>query len=113
MLSVIFFIVFIVSLVILTVIVFRKIPLLLELPETASFQFNWKEWLVKVRDVLPVGNFSFEIFLQKIFSKIRVLALKTDNKTSNWLQRLRKRSQKKKFNEEDNYWQEIKNYTKK
>ncbi|HXK32270.1 MAG TPA: hypothetical protein VJ378_02270 [Candidatus Paceibacterota bacterium] len=111
MMSIIVFIVFLLSLIILAVIVLKKIPLLLQLPETASF--NWKEWLTGVKDLFPADNFSFEIFLQKILSRVRVLTLKTDNKTSNWLQKLRERGQKKKFDEDDNYWQEIKNHTRK
>jgi len=109
--SIIVLIVFLLSLIGLTVILLRKIPLLLQLPETSPL--NWKEWLVRIKDLLPAGNFSFEIFLQKILSRVRVLTLKTDNKTSNWLQKLRERGQKKKFDENDNYWREIKNHTRK
>ncbi|MBL7142420.1 MAG: hypothetical protein ISS83_02105 [Candidatus Pacebacteria bacterium] len=111
MMSIIVFIVFLLSLIVLAVIILKKIPLLLQLPETAPF--NWKEWLTGVKDLFPTGNFSFEIFLQKILSRVRVLTLKTDNKTSNWLQKLRERGQKKKFDEDDNYWREIKNHTRK
>jgi len=95
------------------VIIFRKMPLLLELPETVPAQFDWKELLIKIRNLLPFKNFPPEIFLQKILSKIRILTLKTDNKTSNWLQKLREKAQKKKFGEDDNYWQKIKKSTKK
>ncbi|MBM3257706.1 MAG: hypothetical protein FJZ05_00615 [Candidatus Nealsonbacteria bacterium] len=113
MFSIIVFVIFILSLIVLAVIVFRKIPLLLEMPETIPSRLNWKELLVKIKDSLPLGNFSFEIFLQKILSRVRVLTLKTDHKTSNWLQKLRERGQKKKFDEEDNYWREIRNHTRK
>jgi hypothetical protein len=34
--------------------------------------------------------------------------LKTDSKTFHWLQRLRKRSQQKKLEENEKYWQELK-----
>jgi len=113
MLSVIVSVIFLLSFIVLAVIVFKKIPLLLELPETEPARFNWKELLVKIKDSLPLGSFSFEIFLQKILSKVRILTLKTDHKTSNWLQKLRERGQKKKFDENDNYWREIRNHTRK
>ena len=112
MFGLIFLIILIGSLVGMGIIVFRKIPLLLELPEAALPQFNWQEPLIKIKNFLPFRDFSFEIFLQKILSKIRILTLKTDSKTSNWLQRLRKRAQKKKFDENDNYWEEIRKSTK-
>ncbi|MCX6759606.1 MAG: hypothetical protein NT012_03530 [Candidatus Nealsonbacteria bacterium] len=106
-------IIFFTSLVAIAMIVFRKIPVLLGLPETVPSQFDWKELLIKIKNLLPFRNFSFEIFLQKILSKIRILTLKTDNKTSSWLQKLREKSQRKKFGEDDNYWEKVKKSTKK
>jgi len=105
-------IIFFTSLVALAMIVFRKIPVLLELPETAPSQFNWKELLIKIKNLLPFKGFSFEVFLQKILSKIRILSLKTDSKTSSWLQKLREKKQRKKFGEDDNYWKKVKKSTK-
>ncbi len=90
------------------VILFRKIPILLELPETAPSYFNWLDVFKKIKTLNPFKEFSSELFLQKILSKVRILTLKTDNKTSSWLQRLRARSQKKKFEENGDYWQEVK-----
>lgn len=105
------------SLIGLGVILFLKIPILLELPETSPSQFSWRTLFSKIKNTLrntpPFKGFLIEIFLQKILSKIRILTLKTDHKTSNWLQKLRARSLKKKFGEKDNYWQEIKKSTKK
>ena len=96
------------------VILFRKIPVLVELPvlpqkKACPIILKFKE---KIKTLNPFKNFSFEIFLQKILSKIRILTLKTDNKTSNWLQKLRERARKKKL-ENDNYWEELKKSTKK
>lgn len=97
-------------------ILFRKIPLLVELPETQKkFSFkkavlNFKE---KIKTLNPFKDFSGEIFLQKILSKIRILALRSENKIANWLQGLRERAQKKKRKENDNYWSELKKKTKK
>lgn len=109
-------IILIVSLSGMGIIIYRKAPLLLEPLEITPIQFNWKEQLVKIKNLPLLKDFSFEILLQKILSKIRILTLKTDSKTSSWLQRLRERSKKKKLEEReevDNYWEKIKNSTKK
>ena len=90
------------------IILFRKIPALVELPEVSTRANLKKRFLVAMEKSIvstPIRNFSTEVFLQKILSRIRVLTLKIDNRVSNWLQRLRKRNQKKKG---DNYWQEVK-----
>jgi hypothetical protein len=100
------------SLTVITIMLFRKIPLLLELPETLPGRLKWKDVFLTFKNSIPFGKFPTEAFLQKILSRVRVLTLKTDNKTSNWLQRLRRSSAKKKFGENDNYWQEIKDLRK-
>lgn len=108
----------IISLIVLTfsflgilVIVYRKIPILAELQETAKPTHSWKNLsrgiLQKLGRIKPVKNFSPELFLHKILSKVRVLVLKIDTKTSSWLHRLRERAKKKKMAQIDNYWQEI------
>jgi len=103
------------SLIGIGVILFRKIPALAELPEVSASHFNWKGVFLKLRGrariLNPFKSFSSEIFLQKMLSKIRILTLRTENKTDNWLQRLRKKAQKKKIDENDNYWEEVKNGT--
>jgi len=91
----------------ITIIVLRKIPLLSELPEIASGFFNWKEFFSKIKTPGFVEIFSDEILLQKVLSKIRILTLKTEHKTSNWLQKLRERSLKKKSGDSDKYWDDI------
>ncbi|PIR02175.1 MAG: hypothetical protein CO144_01590 [Candidatus Nealsonbacteria bacterium CG_4_9_14_3_um_filter_35_11] len=119
-----------------------KIPILVALPE--SIGEKREESLVlkfkrKFKELNPFKNFSLEIFLQKVLSKIRILSLRTDNKTSNWLQKLREKTKKKVtvfpskpkrhtkehqedwdsnpdeslFKDDDNYWKEIKNSIKK
>ncbi|MDI6591875.1 MAG: hypothetical protein QME61_03000 [Patescibacteria group bacterium] len=92
------------------IILYRKIPVLAKLPEV-SFKREENLFLRiknKIKEIIPLKSFSYEILLQKILSKIRILSLKTDNKIANWLQKLREKSQKKKFEENDNYWQKIK-----
>jgi len=96
-------------------IISRKIPVLAELPEVPARAIR-KDTLSKLKEKIKVLNpfksFSYEIFLQKLLSKIRILSLKTDNKTFNWLQKLRERAQKKKTEKSDTYWEEIKKITK-
>jgi len=103
------------SLLGIVIIIFRKIPVLLTLPEITVSQ---EEKLIpklkrKIKELNPLKNFSYEIFLQKALTKIRILSLKADNKTFNWLQRLREKYQKKKTEKKDNYWEEIKKEIKK
>ncbi len=105
-------IIFAVSSVVLAIIVFRKITSLVQLPETVPSQIDWQDFLSKIRTLKIFKDFSFEILLQKILSKVRVLTLRTDNKTSTWLQRLREKSQKKKFAEDDDYWKKVRKSTK-
>ena len=109
MLELIAVIILVCSLIGVGVIIFRKIPVLLTLPETLvqkeSFISKLKERLKKLS---PFRNFSYEIFLQKILTKVRILSLRTDNKTFNWLQKLREKAQKKKTEKKDNYWEEVK-----
>ena len=108
------------------VIVWRKIPFLVKLPEDLSekgepISLKLKQ---KTEELSPLKNFSYEIFLQKFISRIRILILKTDKQTFNWLQKLREKSKKRTISsqsvdwqkqearknklDEDNYWEEIK-----
>ena len=105
-------IVFAVSFIVLSAIVFRKIPALVQLPETAPFQIDLQGFFSKIKTLKLFKDFSFEILLQRILSKVRILTLRTDNKTSNWLQKLREKSQKKKFSEDDDYWKKVRKSTK-
>lgn len=116
MIELIVIIILVGSLIGIGMIAFRKIPDLVELPETQStfipkkIFFELKE---KIRNFNYFKNFSTEIFLQKILSKIRVVALKIENKIASYLQKLRESSTKKKVKENDNYWKELKDSTRK
>ena len=91
--------------------IFRKIPALLELPEvlpskkTESLTFKLRN---KIKELNPFKNFSYEIFLQKVLTKIRILILKIENMTLNWTKGLKEKVQKKKVVESENYWKKIK-----
>jgi hypothetical protein len=96
------------------IIIFRKIPVLVQLTEVLpekreSMGLKLKEG---IKNFNPLKNFSYEVFLQKILSKIRILSLRTENKTYNWLKRLRMRAKIRK-NLDADYWEEIRKSTKK
>jgi hypothetical protein len=97
------------SLIGIGTILFRKIPAVLELPDTGS-NLGFKTRVVNTKERiqnLKLSEFpSFEIILQKILSKVRILSLKIEKKTSAWLRKLREKSMKRKEN--DKYWEELK-----
>jgi len=98
------------------VIIFRKVPILAELPEILPAKINWKNIFLKLEKKIKIFNpfryFSGEIFLQKILSKIRILTLKIENKIFSWLKQLRVKAKMKK-NLDASYWEKIKKSIKK
>ncbi len=100
----------VISFLILVIFIYRKIPVLANLPAGNAAAGNGFFLKIKnrVKNLPGVKSFSPEIFLQKIISQARVWSLKADHKTANWLKALRQKTQKKKL-ENDSYWQEIKN----
>ncbi len=103
------------SLFVLLTMIFRKIPILVELPEVREGRVNngfWPKLKNKIVNFHPLKSFSTDVFLQKVLSRVRILTLKVESKTSNLLQKLREKSQKKNLGSE-NYWQELKDSGKK
>jgi len=101
------------SLIGMALIVWRKIPVLVQLPESVGK--NQESLFLQIKKIITNINFfkkfSWYIFLQKVLSKIRILTLKAENKTAQWLKELREKSQKQKNFENKNYWQELKKST--
>jgi len=97
-------------------IIFRKIPTLYALPEIIE-KDREKNLFLKLESVIkkisPLKHFSYEVFLQKILTKVRILSLRTDNKTSTLIQKLKENAQKKKIKEDGDYWEKIKREAKK
>jgi hypothetical protein len=93
------------------IIIFRKIPVLVSLPEIKE-EGERKSRLSllkeKIKKINPFKKISYETFLEKMVYKIRLLSLRTDNKTFQLLQDLKKKALEKKKRLDDNYWQEIK-----
>lgn len=104
-------IVFLGNLIGMGVILFRKIPILSELPEGNPPLASQNLFLKLKQKLGPIKTISSEKVLQKFLSKLKILTLKTENKTSDWLERLRQKSLKEKKNLKDNYWQELKRAT--
>lgn len=94
----------IISLIGVGVILYRKIPILITLPEDKlKTKFRWPSVSFPL-----VGKLNYELYLQKILSRIRILTLKTENKTGSWLEKLRQRNNRKNNHKPDNYWEELK-----
>ena len=95
-------------------ILYRKIPVLVNLSETSQELFQVSEIIERakekskegVRKIPGASKSDRELLLQKILSKIRVLTLKTENRTGVWLEKLRK---KRNNHDKDDYWQKLKN----
>lgn len=98
------------SLMGIVVVLWRKLPLLNQLPMNEmmtgpSFLSKIKN---KIHPVRLVKNVPMETLLQKMLSKFRVFAMKTEQKTAVWLQKLREKSARKKKFQNDNYWNKVK-----
>lgn len=107
-------VIFIGSILGMGLLIYRKIPVLIALPEFLPAREGLiSKFRKKIKEIPLVKNFSYELFLQKILTKIRILVLKIENLIFSWLQELRKRYQKKKDEKNDNYWEEIKKEIKK
>lgn len=99
------------SLMGIAVILWRKLPLLNQLPtsEVTTGPSLISKIKNKIHPVQLIKNLPMETFLQKVLSRFRVFTLKTEQKTALWLQKLREKSARKKKFENDNYWGKIKN----
>ena len=104
MINLIFLLVFIFSFLGMLFIFLKKVPLILafEFPKESAIS-RFKK---RIKELNPFRHFSFEIFLQKWIARIRILSLKVDNLTFNWLKKLREKQKKKE--KSDDYWEKIK-----
>ncbi len=110
MIEIIFIVILVASFAGMAVILYKRMPDLAKLPEQPIvWQRAAALKLKQGMDKMPVlKNFSYEIYLQKVLSRVRVLTLKTDNKTSGWLERLRKKQSQENGSANDKYWDELK-----
>ena len=88
-----------VSFLIILAIIFLKIPVLVKLPEVETRKRKGN-FIVLYRNLAKKNKFFnlsfYEVFLEKTLSRFRVLTLKIDNKTCDWLQRVRENSKDRK-----------------
>ncbi len=95
--------------------VFRAVPRLKKMPEPEAL-FLKQELKDKIKEkteeALKKNSNFVESFLHKLLSKVRILSLKIDKKTSEWIMKLRERSLTR-TKDIDNYWKEIKASVKK
>jgi len=100
-------IIFIIGLIGTGVIILRKVPVLINLapeelePETKPLE-ELKERIKRN------GSFSLGRLLGKTLSKFKVLTLKTEDKTSNLLSKLRQKSVEEKNKFSEDYWKKVK-----
>ncbi|MCK5044774.1 hypothetical protein KAR26_03540 [Candidatus Parcubacteria bacterium] len=111
MIELIAIIILICSLGILTALSIWKIPVLAQLSFDGDIcdQDIFTRAKSKVKELVPSKSFNHKNFLQKILLHVRILSLKTENKTNNLIQRL---SQQDRINGKDNYWEELKKTSK-
>ncbi|MBI2626464.1 MAG: hypothetical protein HYW69_02640 [Candidatus Nealsonbacteria bacterium] len=106
-LEIIFIAVLLISLGGISAILFRKIPILVGLREkNISGQSLISKIKRGIKKLPGAGKIDYDLYLQKMLSRIRVLTMKTESKTGNWLERLRQK--RNGHNGADEYWEELK-----
>jgi len=98
-----------ISLLGIALIILRKAPVLAELSLVRDRNkgiLNKAVNIIKKSEV--VKGFTPDVLLHKTLSKVRVLTLKTECKTADWLKDLRQKSIEKKKSFSDDYWKKIK-----
>ena len=104
MIEIILLTIFISSLLGMGLILFKKIPLLLELSDVPAPKGYLASKVKESIKRLPGSEkINYELYLQKLLSKIRILTMKTEGKTENWLTRLRQRAIRKNGHNGDTY----------
>lgn len=113
MLEIILLIFLLISLAGMVFIVAKKIPFLVNLPVKSLPSLPRESLLLRLKSRaknLPAAEtIHYEIYLQKILSRVRIITLKVEQKIAYWLEKLRQKSYQKRKNRppKDNYWQEL------
>lgn len=96
MVEFIFFIIFIISVIVLGTIVYRKLPVLTTLPQNGYHGLKKPEFIAKIENNIKEHHFHFfekQMFLHHLLSKARIFILKTESKIDSRLQDIRKNAQ--------------------
>ena len=91
------FIIFIVSVLGIFFILYKKIPVLIQLPRDGSNGFKKPEFIFNIEKKIKERYFHFfekQMLLHKILSKFRVWTLKIERKIGELLHGIRKKAQK-------------------
>ncbi len=95
------------------IIIRKKIPLLLAIPRKSEAGLGdlWMQSIAKIKESRAFPSLMPEKILQKTLSKTQVLAMKTEVRTGEWLQQLRKRAQERKEKFTQTYWDQFRKRT--
>lgn len=96
MVQLIAFIIFIISLLGVVFILYKKIPVLAKLPQNGDHGLKKPKFLSKVEEKIKENYFHFfqkQMFLHKLLSKTKVWILKTETKIDHLLHSVRKKAQ--------------------
>jgi hypothetical protein len=96
MVQLIAFIIFIVSLGGLVFILYKKIPILVELPQNGHHGFKKPEFILKIEEKVKEKHFHFfekQMLLHKLLSFAKVWILKIETKIDHLLHGVRKKAQ--------------------
>jgi hypothetical protein len=92
----------------ITIIAFKKTPILIEIPEEEIEKISFKKPFVKLTNKIRSSKFfSSNLLFQRILSKIKIITLIVERKTEDKLINLREEAKKKKDLESDNYWEKL------
>lgn len=90
-------------------IISRKIPVLNSIKCREKHGMNWKKMIPGALTYNKgKGILKAEVYLQKVLSKIRILAMKLESLSTRWLGKLRTRAVKRKNGFSENYWKNVK-----
>mgnify|MGYP001559424927 CR=1 FL=1 len=96
MVQLIAFIIFILSLAGFCFMLYKKIPVLVQLPQNGHHGFKKSEFVLNVEKKLKDFHFDLfkkQVFLHKVLSKCRILILKIEKKIDVLLHGIRKKAQ--------------------
>ena len=96
MVQFIVFIIFIVSVIVLGAIVYKKLPILVGLPQNGHHGLKKPEFIANLEKDIKKHHFHFfekQMFLHHLLSKTRIFVLKAESKIDHTLQDIRKNAQ--------------------
>ena len=96
MIQLIAFVIFITSLAAISLILYLKIPALLQLPQNGHHGFKKPDFIVKITRIIREKYFHFfekQMLLHKLLSWVKVTVLKLERKIDGLLHGIRKKAQ--------------------